>query len=54
MKRVCPMCGKEYSGYPAISRTDNRTEICSECGEEEALKAFLAYKEKQKVRGDRN
>ena len=27
-KAVCPLCGKEYTGYPAISRTDNKTEIC--------------------------
>ena len=36
---VCPKCGKAYKGYPAISRTDNRTEICPECGTREALDA---------------
>lgn len=36
-RRVCPRCGKEYVGYPAISRLDNATEICPECGIREAL-----------------
>ena len=33
----CPRCGKYYLGHPAISRKDNKTEICSACGIEEAL-----------------
>ena len=40
--KKCPKCGKEYTGYPAISRTDNKTEICSECGTAEALAIFKA------------
>lgn len=35
--RVCPKCGKEYKGHPAISRVDNTTPICPECGTREAL-----------------
>lgn len=35
--KICPRCGKEYTDYPAISRCDNKTEICSECGLAEAL-----------------
>lgn len=35
--RVCPICGIVYHGYPAISRLDNKTEICSECGIRQAL-----------------
>lgn len=35
--RLCPKCHKQYSGYPAISREDNKTEICPECGQLEAL-----------------
>lgn len=38
--RICPRCGREIKGYPALSREDNKTEICSECGQEEALEAF--------------
>ena len=39
-KRICPKCGKEYVGYPAISRDDNKTEICPNCGTREALDRF--------------
>ena len=38
--RTCPKCGKEYQEYPALSRIDNKTEICPECGMKEALEAF--------------
>ena len=37
--RTCPICGKEYTGYPALSRKDDRTEICPDCGTKEALEA---------------
>ena len=40
-RRKCPKCGKYYVGYPALSRVDNKTEICPECGMEEALDAFI-------------
>lgn len=40
-KAVCPMCGQEYSGYPATSRVDNITAICPECGTREALAAAV-------------
>lgn len=33
----CPKCGRYYSEPPAISRTDNKTEICSMCGMKEAI-----------------
>ena len=39
--KVCPVCGKEYSEHPAISRKDNKTEICSLCGRLEAVEQFL-------------
>ena len=35
--KTCPRCKEIYDGYPAISRRDNKTEICSNCGGEEAL-----------------
>ena len=38
--RKCPKCGKNYCGYPALSREDNKTEICPECGVVEALRVF--------------
>lgn len=43
-KPVCPRCGgyipndRVPGAYPgALSRWDNKTEICSDCGSEEAL-----------------
>lgn len=37
---VCPICGREYTGHPALSRTDNVTLICSECGQRQALESI--------------
>ena len=45
--RTCPKCGKEYQEHPAISRTDNKTEICPDCGTLEALEAAGISKEAQ-------
>lgn len=39
-KKQCPICGKPLGKYPAISREDNKTKICSNCGTLEALAAF--------------
>lgn len=39
---MCPHCGKIYDGYPAISRDDNKTEICSDCGMKEAINSAQA------------
>lgn len=36
---ICPKCKQEYFGCPAVSRVDNKTEICPECGVREALEA---------------
>ena len=36
----CPRCGEPFTGYPALSRWDNRTSICSDCGTSEALMQF--------------
>jgi hypothetical protein len=36
----CPICGEPLGKYPAISREDNKTKICSNCGTLEALAAF--------------
>lgn len=40
VRRICPVCGKPLKGYPALSRKDNKTEICSDCGTREALANF--------------
>ena len=34
---ICPKCGQEYTGHPALSRMDSETLICPECGTREAL-----------------
>jgi ribosomal protein S27AE len=45
---TCPRCGEgipnnlDRGRYPgALSRTDNKTEICSECGTQEALEDWV-------------
>ena len=45
--KVCPLCGKTYTGHPALSRKDNATPICPDCGTLEALEAAGIPKEKQ-------
>ena len=39
-KQRCPICGQEYTGAPALSRTDNQTLICPDCGTLQALAAI--------------
>ena len=34
---ICPRCGEETTSFPALSRRDNKTKICSRCGTEEAM-----------------
>ena len=45
-RRKCPKCGKYYVGYPALSREDNKTDICPQCGVEEALTRLNEYSKK--------
>lgn len=42
-QQICPRCGKPMNGFPALSRKDNKTEICSQCGQDEAMEAFNNY-----------
>ena len=44
---VCPVCGKVYNEGPAISRKDNRTLICPDCGTREALEGLGVSAEEQ-------
>ena len=44
---VCPLCGKMYSGVPALSRTDNETLICPDCGTRQALESIGVDAEEQ-------
>ena len=37
---VCPLCGRTYHGAPALSREDNKTLICPDCGTRQALRSI--------------
>ena len=37
---VCPLCGRLYHEHPALSRTDNETLICPDCGTRQALQSI--------------
>ena len=37
---TCPICKTETTDFPAVSRRDNKTEICSQCGTNEAIEDF--------------
>ena len=43
-KSKCPICGKYYMGQGAISRIDNKTEICSDCGVNQAINDYYKFK----------
>lgn len=45
-KRICPVCRKNYTEHPALSRKDNKTEICPECGMKEAFESMFLYRKK--------
>lgn len=47
MMRSCPLCGKSYTGHPALSRTDNFTLICPDCGTRQALESIGVSAEEQ-------
>ena len=40
---VCPRCDEASSEIPAMSRRDNKTEICSDCGVQEAMCDYLDF-----------
>ena len=46
-KAVCPKCGREYTDAPALSREDNATLICSDCGTKEALSSMGVGEDEQ-------
>ena len=48
--RVCPLCGQAYVGAPALSRTDNETPICPDCGTRQALESIgIGADEREKI-----
>ena len=49
-ERICPICGKLYTGIPATSRTDNITPICPDCGTRQALETLgISQEEQEKI-----
>jgi predicted RNA-binding Zn-ribbon protein involved in translation (DUF1610 family) len=42
--KKCPVCGTKFEGLGALSRRDNKTEICSDCGTAEALVDYFSWK----------
>lgn len=49
-RKICPLCGKAYTGHPALSRTDNETLICPDCGTRQALESIgVDAKEQKKI-----
>lgn len=54
INKKCPHCLKNIKGYSAISRIDNKTEICSNCGTIEALQTFINFQRKESENGKNN
>lgn len=46
---VCPICGEDYADHPAISRKDNKSEICPNCGIGEAFMDFIEHQKKATI-----
>ena len=44
---VCLRCGQAYHGRPAVSRADNKTRLCPDCGIREALESIGVDGEEQ-------
>ena len=44
---ICPICGQRYHERSAISRTDNTTPICPDCGTRQALESIGVYGKEQ-------
>lgn len=48
--RICPLCGNPYADPPALSRTDNETLICPDCGTRQALESIgVSAEEQEKI-----
>ena len=46
-EKVCPKCGKTYHGASALSRVNNQSHICPDCGTREALDTLGVSTEEQ-------
>ena len=45
--KICPRCGQVCHEPPALSRIDNQTLICPDCGTREALESMDIGQEEQ-------
>lgn len=45
--QICPRCGRAYREPAALSRVDNQTLICPDCGTREALDSIGVKPEEQ-------
>ena len=50
----CPRCEKEFDKLLALSRTDNKTMICNDCGMAEAMEDFFGGIEALPIRKQKN
>lgn len=49
-ERLCPKCGRLYTETPALSRKDNETLICADCGILESLESIgISEEERLKI-----
>lgn len=49
-EKICPNCGQAYTARPALSRKDNKTLICPDCGIREALSDLgIDLEEQEKI-----
>lgn len=52
IERTCPICGETYTAVPALSREDNQTLICPDCGTRQALASIgVGPEEQEKILG---
>ena len=49
----CPRCGEKFVGHPALSRRDNKTDICSTCGENEAIFDWACHNYRSQLESER-
>ena len=48
-KAVCPLCRRLYHSVPALSRLDNQTLICPDCGTRQALESIGVLPEERET-----
>ena len=46
-ERICPECGQVYRSVPAVSRKDDKTLICPDCGTLQALESIGVSREER-------